>query len=195
MPPLTNNNKIKDQHNLNNYAKTVRNTAAVFLASALWHGANWTFIAWGVIHTICFLPLLLTRKNRKNIKIVAENRYLPSLKELFQMLTTFTITTLAWIFFRATNISTAITYIKHIFTKSLFTVPNIHDAKTFEMLTLVLLITAFICVEWRGRQHDYALQFINQKGKFIQWSILILITFSIAIFLPLKESPFIYFQF
>ena len=79
----------------------VRNTFAIFLVSGFWHGANWTFIIWGALNAIYFLPLLLTNNNRKNLGVVAEGKLLPSFRELFAMLTTFILTVFAWIFFRA----------------------------------------------------------------------------------------------
>ena len=85
----------------------VRNTFAIFLVSGFWHGANWTFIIWGALNAIYFLPLLLTNNNRKNLGVVAEGKLLPSLRELFAMLTTFRLTVFAWIFFRAENLSHA----------------------------------------------------------------------------------------
>ena len=85
----------------------IRNTFAIFLISGFWHGANWTFIAWGAINAIYFLPLFLTNRNRKNIDVVALNRVLPSLKELINIVSTFILTVFAWIFFRAENINHA----------------------------------------------------------------------------------------
>ena len=84
--------------------KKIRNTFIIFLVSGFWHGANWTFIFWGGLNAIYFLPLLLTNRNRNNIGVVAENTFLPSFKELFQMTTTFLLTVIAWVFFRAENI-------------------------------------------------------------------------------------------
>ena len=103
--------------------KVVRNTFIVFLVCGLWHGANWTFIAWGLINAIYFLPLLLLGKNRKNIDTVAQGKILPSIKELFQMGITFALATLGWIFFRADSIGQAFAYIGNIFSKSLISDP------------------------------------------------------------------------
>lgn len=63
----------------------VRNTFIIFIVSGFWHGANWTFIIWGALNAIYFIPLLLTKTNRQNQGVVAENSHLPSLKEFFQM--------------------------------------------------------------------------------------------------------------
>ena len=79
----------------------IRNTLIIFIVSGFWHGANWTFIIWGTLNALYILPLVVFNLNRKNTNIVAENSFLPSVKEVLQMVLTFAITTLAWIFFRA----------------------------------------------------------------------------------------------
>ena len=89
----------------------VRNTFIIFIVSGFWHGANWTFIIWGALNAIYFLPLLLTKNNRNNLDIAAHGRNLPSIRELSLMLLTFSLTVFAWIFFRADNIGHAISYI------------------------------------------------------------------------------------
>lgn len=76
-------------------SKIVRNTFIIFLVSGFWHGANWTFIIWGFLNALYFLPLLLIKRNRKNLDIVAENRVLPSIRELLSMFTTFSLTVFA----------------------------------------------------------------------------------------------------
>ena len=97
----------------------IRNTAAIFLVSGFWHGANWTFLFWGALHALLFLPLILTRRNRNNLEIVGGQRNLPSLTELGQMLITFTLVTILWIFFRAENISQAFEYLYGIVSRPL----------------------------------------------------------------------------
>lgn len=96
-----------------------RNTMIIFLVSGLWHGANWTFIAWGAFHALLFLPLLLLGKNRKNATgVVAENRVLPTLKEFGGMVFTFGFVVIGWIIFRADNIGMAVDYTGRIFSLS-----------------------------------------------------------------------------
>ena len=168
----------------------VRNTFIIFIVSGFWHGANWTFIVWGALNAIYFLPLLLTNKNRNHIDILAKGKLLPSFKELLLMLLTFGLTVFAWIFFRAENIGHAITYISEIFSLSTFTLPEIRPKTT------ILLIMIFVLIEWFGRDGQFAISDIGNKwNRPIRWSFYSLIIFAIGMFMPSVESPFIYFQF
>ena len=98
----------------------LRNTFIIFLVSGFWHGANWTFIAWGFLNAVYFLPLLFTGENRKNLNTIAEGKIFPTLKETANMAFTFILTSFAWIFFRAESITHAIHYITQMFSFSFF---------------------------------------------------------------------------
>ena len=167
----------------------IRNTFIIFLVSGFWHGANWTFLIWGFLNALYFLPLLLTKQNRTNIDIVAKNRWFPTIKETFQIAITFGLTTFAWIFFRADSVASAFDYIKGIFTKSLLSLPEVRP--TF----LIILVLAFIIIEWMGREGNFALDnFRNHGNRFLRWSFLLVILMLLFIF-GREEQQFIYFQF
>ncbi len=174
--------------------QVVRNTFIVFVVSGFWHGANWTFIAWGLLNAIYFIPLLLTKNNRKNIDIIGKDRRFPPLKEFAGMIFTFIITCLAWIFFRAENIKQAFAVFKKIFSKSLFTAPEFDEPK--KAFVILLIILFFIITEWLGRRNKYAIEFTAFKQKkVIRWGLYIFIIFLIGMFMQTEETPFIYFQF
>ena len=167
----------------------IRNTFIIFLVSGFWHGANWTFLIWGFLNALYFLPLLLTNQNRTNLGVVAQNRWLPNFKETFQILTTFGLTVFAWIFFRADSVTSAFAYIKGIFSKSLLTLPEVRP--TF----LIILVMFFIVVEWHGREGNFALDnFRNHGNRFLRWSFTFLILVLLFLF-GKEEQQFIYFQF
>ncbi len=171
----------------------VRNTFIIFIVSGFWHGANWTFIIWGALNAVYFLPLLLSNNNRNNIEIVAKDRFLPTLKELFFMILTFSLTVFAWIFFRADNLGHAISYISQILSPSLFTIPDFANMK--RSFTLIILICIFILIEWGGREQQYAIAHIG-----IKWKRPLRYAMYYAIILTMiwfggKEQQFIYFQF
>ncbi|GGC02512.1 O-acyltransferase [Dyadobacter sediminis] len=167
----------------------VRNTFIIFLLSGFWHGANWTFIAWGGLNAIFFLPLLLSNNNRNHIEIVAKGQVLPSLGDFFRIVTTFIITTFAWIIFRAESINHAISYIGGIFSTSLFTVPQIKPGY------LLTLIAVFICIEWLGREEPYAIARLGYKWpRIIKYAFYYLIVIALFVFAG-DQQQFIYFQF
>lgn len=172
----------------------VRNTFIIFLVSGFWHGANWTFIVWGLLNAIYFLPLLLAEKNRANIEIVAQGRFFPSFREFTGIIVTFSLTVLAWIFFRAESIGHAFTYIGGIFNKSLLTMPNFRGLQA-AMVTLIL-VAGFMLVEWLGRDQQYALAKLGSKfSRPVRWVMYSVIIFFIGMYMQTEETPFIYFQF
>ena len=166
-----------------------RNTFVVFLVSGFWHGANWTFIAWGFINALYFLPLLLLKQNRRHTNNVAEGRLFPNIKELLQICATFFITVIAWIFFRAENINHALVYISNMFSASLFSLPQIGSKR------LIYLILIFVSIEWLQRGKQHALQIDNIPfPKLLRWGMYYAII-TISFRLGENQQTFIYFQF
>ena len=171
----------------------IRNTFIIFIVSGFWHGANWTFIAWGFLNACFFLPLLLTKNNRRNLDTVAEGRALPSLRELIQMSITFGVTVFAWIFFRADSMSHAFRYIGGIFSKSLFEFPQ--NVGGPPPLQLSVLLAGFLLLEWSGRTNQYAIERFGLRWRPpVRYSFYYLLLFAIF-FMGGEQQQFIYFQF
>ncbi|WP_236263909.1 MBOAT family protein [Dysgonomonas sp. Marseille-P4677] len=170
----------------------VRNTFIIFIISGFWHGANWTFIMWGALNALYIMPSIIMKSNRRSLNVVAENNLLPSLKEVVQILITFTLTMFAWIVFRANDISTAISYIFGIFNTSLFSYSSY-----FSHQLIFLLITFLVIVEWIGRRNNFALEYFGKKlYRPFRWLFYILLIFIIASLTQPNITPgFIYFQF
>lgn len=172
-------------------AKRIRNTFTIFLVSGLWHGANWTFVAWGAFHAICFLPLLLSGKNRRHVSdIVAEGRLLPSIREALQMGLTFLLVLVGWVFFRAPSIHTAFAWLSGMFFPIDWRVMGLGLGS--QGLRLALLGTALLfVVEWcnRGRLCPRF-----PRNRLLRWMVYHL---ALAALLLLRPEPqtFIYFQF
>lgn len=167
-----------------------RNTMIIFLLSGFWHGANWTFIVWGVYHACLFLPLLLLGKNRKYRDTVAEGRFWPKGKEVVQMGITFGMVVLGWVIFRAENIEQAVAYFKNMFSASLFSWPEWEGREIALGGILILLL-----VEWiqRGKEHALAIdRQIPYKG--MRWGIYYMLVLLILMFGG-ESVDFIYFQF
>ncbi len=170
-------------------AKIVRNTFIIFLVSGLWHGADWTFIAWGAYHALLFLPLILLGKNRKYKDVVAEGRLLPSLKEAGQMLLTFFLVVIGWIIFRADSIGQAWNYFRSIFTRTLFSMPDAPGVTGVSLGIVILLV-----VEWLQRRREHGLDLSGMKVPVFRYTIDLGVLFLMFAFGGHSEN-FIYFQF
>jgi len=175
-------------------AMKIRNTFIIFIVSGFWHGANWTFIVWGALNALYFLPLMLTNNNRKNTDIIAQGKLFASASDIFKVLITFSLTVFAWIFFRAENMGHAVDIITEIFSSSLLSIPNF-IGKQLATMTF-LLIVFFMIIEWIGREQQYAIAIIGNKWKRIyRWIWYSLIIFLIGFYMQSTETAFIYFQF
>ena len=167
----------------------VRNTFIIFLVSGFWHGANWTFIFWGGLNALYFLPLLISSRNRDNLGIVAEGKTWPSIRDFFAILFTFMLTTFAWIFFRAKSLSEAFDYISGIFALS-FNKILVYLPTNRYSLELMAMLAIFILIEWMSRTHEHPMHGRRRTVKAVG------VVFAILIFGSFSEvQQFIYFQF
>jgi len=153
-----------------------------------WHGANWTFLAWGAYHALLFLPLILMGKNRRYRDTVAEGRWLPSLKETGQMLLTFFLVVIGWIIFRAETIGQAWVICKRVLSPSILSIPDMSGITGFTIAICIMLV-----VEWIQRDKPHPLDL-----RIPWWPVRAMAYFSIF-FLILAlgghSENFIYFQF
>jgi alginate O-acetyltransferase complex protein AlgI len=172
----------------------IRNTFIIFVVSGFWHGANWTFVAWGTLNAIYFMPLLLFNQNRKNIDVVARGKLAASFSDIIKIIFTFSLTLVAWVFFRAENIAHAFSYLAGMFSKTIIELPD-EDLLKSSFLTICLL-AGFIVTEWIGREGNFAIEQIGLKWpQKARWLFYALIVFSVGMFMQTEEVPFIYFQF
>ena len=171
----------------------IRNTFIIFIVSGFWHGANWTFIIWGVLNAVYILPSIISNTNRNNLEIVAKGRLFPTVSDFFAIISTFGLTVFAWIFFRANNVSHAFNYIAEIFSASLFTIPSFEgDTKS---LVTAILIGLFVLIEWLGREDKYAIEKLGMSWKKpVRWGFYYSVVILIFLFTG-ENQTFIYFQF
>lgn len=165
-------------------ALKVRNTFAIFIVSGFWHGANWTFIIWGLINALLFLPLLLAKRNRSNLND-------PEISDLHRILLTFSITTIAWIFFRADSLSHAIDYLQNI--------AIWNSGKSISIKpTLVVYIALLFLGDWIGRKHDFSLNILTEgilsKSPLMRLTLYLSLAYLILLYIGGQQN-FIYFQF
>ena len=171
-----------------NQYQTVRNIFIVFLLSAFWHGADWTFLSWGLLHTLYFLPLVLTKTNRDHLQVAAAGKILPSLKELVRIVFTFILVTFAWIFFRSVTVTDAFGYVRRMFV-NVWSVPEV---RPWQVMLLVLM---FFIVEWTGRHNTFAIELTGRTWQRpARWAFYYLLAAFILMYAQ-QQQVFIYFQF
>lgn len=172
-----------------NKAKIIRNTLIIFLVSGLWHGANWTFIAWGAYHAVLFMPLILLGKNRKYTNQIAEGRILPTLSESVQMLLTFFLVVLGWIIFRAETIGQAWGVFSGVFDQSLFTLPVVVVGMKKTLFAIVILLV----IEWINRTKEHTLSI--DKLPIVLRVVICYVLIVLILEFGGNSQSFIYFQF
>lgn len=166
----------------------IRNTFIIFVVSGFWHGANWTYVVWGFINAVYFLPLLLSNSNRNNMDEIKLKFNFDSTKVILSILYTFSLTCIAWVFFRAKTITDAVLYLKRIVVNRDFGFQYLdNDRYSYELLAMIGL---FVLVEWNNRTK---IEPLSGKGSMIKLSLAITAIMAFGTFSDYKE--FIYFQF
>ena len=167
-------------------AITIRNVFVVFLLSGLWHGANYTFIVWGLYHALLSMVYVLFDIKTKNTTDMSMffMRNIPSI------LLTFLLVNIGWIIFRAPDLQSAIGYLSNMLTQEL-------TFADFSGITAILTSIICLAVEWVQRNREYTLDFGNSR-LFASPCVraIVYYTILIALFeLSARQESFIYFQF
>lgn len=171
--------------------KIIRNVYIVWGISGLWHGANWTFVCWGLYHATLLAVYNILGVNTKSNVVVAYGRYFPTIKELIQILITFFLSVFGWIIFRSESLTQAIDYFKAI------VVNPFVDKSSFHGITILLFGLLLLFVEWLQRDKQHALQFSNNRpfnSRLVRWMVYYIILLIIVRFAGSSQT-FIYFQF
>ncbi|MBW4360378.1 MBOAT family O-acyltransferase [Flavobacterium taihuense] len=166
----------------------IRNVFIIFLVSGFWHGANWTYVTWGFINALYFLPLLMLSRNRNNLEAVPLKWNFESIGIIGRMFYTFSLTCVAWVFFRAKTITDAFLYLKRIVVNREFTSQYlVNERYNYELL---LMVGVFVLVEWNNRTKEEPI-----SGKYNTVKLALAITAILAFGTYSDYKEFIYFQF
>ncbi len=169
-------------------SQQIRNVFIIFLISGFWHGANWTFIAWGGLHALFFIPILLKRSDRKLGKKREAKTGALNIKEFLQIGLTFFLTCIAWIFFRSSSITDGFNYLKRIVLDQGYNLEYLSlERYNVEMLLLIMVL---LFIEWTHQTKEHPL-----VGKFELQKTAIIIIFILLFGVFSNHSTFIYFQF
>ncbi|WP_396175615.1 MBOAT family O-acyltransferase [Flavobacterium sp.] len=166
----------------------IRNIFIVFLISGVWHGANWTFVFWGFLNALFFIPIIiLTSDSKKSIETIVKSHQ-TKVKMFFSMILTFSITCIGWIFFRSVTITDAFGYLQRIVDFDSFSVQYLSIERY--SLEPLILIMFFIAIEWMNQAYEHP--FI---GKFVWLKTWIVILLIVLFGVYSNALDFIYFQF
>ena len=166
-------------------AKQLRNTFIVFLISGLWHGANWTFVCWGLYHACLFVPSILRGHKAEEKSLVGIFGLVRTGGQIFL---TFFLVMLGWILFRSATLTDAAHYLTRMFT-------TLRPAMPTHGKQVLIYVALMLAVEWWQRHRQHALQFpprfLNAPLRFVLYYAII-----VAIFFAMGAgTAFIYFQF
>ncbi|MBX2972678.1 MAG: MBOAT family protein [Flavobacteriales bacterium] len=161
-----------------------RNILITFTVSGLWHGANWTFINWGLLHGVYHIPRIASdAKTRRDDA---------TLRELPAMLLTFLLVLVAWVFFRAEDMRHALDYLDAM-VRNLPLRPR--ALLTWAMHPATRWIALMLVVEWLARRHQHALEALPAQA-WRRWAVYIAIVLVILLHMDMRSThEFIYFQF
>ena len=163
------------------------------MLSGLWHGANWTFLAWGAYNAVLFLPLILSGSTRKFRDDIAPGRLLPSWKDAFRMLLTFVLVTLGWIIFRADTLPQA----ADLFLRMWRWEPGsgLDFLLNGQFLIRIPGIAVMLAMEWMSRTDGHALNMKGIRSRAARYLVYMALCTLIFFFSDNTSPNFIYFQF
>jgi alginate O-acetyltransferase complex protein AlgI len=179
-------------------SQQLRNVVVVFLVSGLWHGAEWTFVVWGALNAIYFLPSMLLGKNRQYLDTVASGRLVPTLKEMGHLLLTFGLTLIAWAFFRANSVGDALAYLLRLMagTNGFFRMADLRligNGGAMPLAVALVFICGLVGIEWVQKEREHAM--VLRAPWWVRWPFYNLLVCLIIFFGVFEHRQFIYFQF
>lgn len=179
----------------------IRNVIVVWAISGLWHGANWTFVCWGLYHGLLLVVYNLFGWNQKYDHTVAFGKWLPSFKEVLQIGLTFLLIMIGWIIFRSQSITEAMCYLEGIVNLSIVDANGCMNVLHDYMLELYFIVPSIIILalgEWVQREKQHALQF-SKEGIFTRLTIIrygVYVGLLVMICgMSVSQAEFLYFRF
>jgi D-alanyl-lipoteichoic acid acyltransferase DltB (MBOAT superfamily) len=167
-------------------SKVIRNIFIVFTISGLWHGANWTFVAWGILNAIIFVPLLFWKDNKKKVSTTAQFRDLPFVA------INFALVMICWIPFRCVSITQAYQYFVRMTTTPLsMSIPDERGFSPEQLFMAIPFILLLLLLEWFSREKVLP----DFSNRVLSHSFQAFLIVMIVLFASDTSPEFIYFQF
>jgi alginate O-acetyltransferase complex protein AlgI len=169
------------------------NILITFLVSGLWHGANWTYLAWGALHGFFILFSHSTKKLRDKLTELSRLSRFPLLHQTMKIIFTFCLVCISWIFFRAQSLKDAIYILSHLFSRNAEI--SIVDSFTFFDYILAFMGIAIVLIIDVLKQKGSVRESLAVQPFWIRWSLYYSLSLVILIFGEFGMKQFIYFQF
>ena len=174
--------------------KIYRNIIIVWLLSGLWHGANWTFVCWGIYHALLLIIYRIYLKYKSDIHNYEDNKAI----HFISIIITFAFVTVGWIFFRANSVSEALIFIHNMISNPMDWTNIISHLEGLGLTILVPSIGLLFIVELLNRNMNHGLQFAQtsylSSCRVACYFVYIVLTMIIISFSD-TQSEFIYFRF
>ena len=180
--------------------KKIKNIFIIFIVSGFWHGANWTYVFWGALNSIYFLPSLLKGTNRKNIQVISVTKKFPGLGDFSRIIKTFFLTVIAWVFFRSATLAGAFDFLRRTITNEGTSnyYESLSNDNLLQFLFTLVLIAVLIIYEWLSRSKDFVkvdVLFGDRVKPVLTISMVTIFILIILIQTRNESVDFIYFQF
>jgi alginate O-acetyltransferase complex protein AlgI len=171
------------------------NVLITFVLSGLWHGASWNFVIWGALNGLGMLPVMFLSRREilRATDVPGGSGVLPSVGFLIRALTTFLWICIAWVFFRAADLPTAMMILRKMAAEGMV-ISQWRATMAGANLLAMLLIGVLLVVEWARRSQPHPLVF-TRAPRWVRWTCYMLLLWGTMYLTPRSTSAFIYFQF
>jgi D-alanyl-lipoteichoic acid acyltransferase DltB (MBOAT superfamily) len=165
----------------------------------LWHGANWTYVFFGLYYGVLYIPLIMDGSFAKSKKLRPGTKGLPKFSDFYKMVCNFVLVAIGLIIFRAPSLSDSWQYLMSVITLNNGVHMGVLGSMIFSNIWIYLFVIIILILEWTTREKEHPLQFTNTgflRYRSMRWSLYFLICLLLFFYTnPGASQDFIYFQF
>jgi D-alanyl-lipoteichoic acid acyltransferase DltB (MBOAT superfamily) len=169
------------------------NILITFVVSGLWHGANWTFIAWGAFHGGCLIASRLTVDLRRTLTDISGINRFPALHSAIQTICTFACVTVGWVLFRSKDIHSAFYVLCHLIPSGSFRGSALAGLPRANVPFILFFVICMFVVEWFAIHASTRPKIWNSPT--FRFGAYYSVASAIVLFGAFGHVEFIYFQF
>ncbi len=171
------------------------NLLVVFIVSGLWHGAKWTFVAWGALHGFYLILEIIAKPLKDKFLQVTKMVQFPKLVQVLEVGSTFILVNIGWIFFRANSLSDALYIFSNLFKELSFDLPHLKIGLGWFGFLQILGLIGFMESIHLLQERTPIRKFLSTKAIYVRWSIYVAMACIVLLFGVFNNTPFVYSQF